>query len=89
MFKNRKNKKGFSLVELIIVIAILAVLAIVLVPTLTKNVEKSRAQKSFLGSTYRKCIETRLMHIFLCKKKHYDMLIRTLRINAKIFFSSL
>lgn len=29
------------------------------------------------------------MHIFLCKKKHYDMLIRTLRINAKIFFSSL
>ena len=42
--KKRKNK-GFSLVELIVVVAIMAVLMAVLVPTLIRNVEKTRVQK--------------------------------------------
>ena len=45
MFRKLKNKKGFSLVELIVVIAVLAVIAVLLVPTITKYVENSRAQK--------------------------------------------
>ena len=40
-----KNNKGFSLVELIVVVAIMAVLMAVLVPTLVRNVEKTRVQK--------------------------------------------
>lgn len=40
-----KNNKGFSLVELIVVVAIMAVLMAVLVPTLVRNVEKTRIQK--------------------------------------------
>ena len=43
--KKRKNNKGFSLVELIVVVAIMAVLMAVLVPTLVRNVEKTRVQK--------------------------------------------
>ena len=39
------NDKGFSLVELIVVVAIMAVLMAVLVPTLIRNVEKTRVQK--------------------------------------------
>ena len=39
------NNKGFSLVELIVVVAIMAVLMAVLVPTLIRNVEKTRVQK--------------------------------------------
>ena len=42
--QKKKNNKGFSLVELIVVIAIMAVLMAVLVPTLVRNVEKSRVQ---------------------------------------------
>lgn len=41
----RNNNKGFSLVELIVVVAIMAVLMAVLVPTLVRNVEKTRVQK--------------------------------------------
>ena len=41
----KKNNKGFSLVELIVVVAIMAVLMGILVPTLIKNVEKSKRQK--------------------------------------------
>lgn len=41
----QKNNKGFSLVELIVVVAIMAVLMGILVPTLVKNVEKSKKQK--------------------------------------------
>ena len=40
--KNKRNKKGFSLVELIIVVAILAILVGVLAPQYLKYVEKSR-----------------------------------------------
>ena len=39
------NNKGFSLVELVVVVAIMAVLMAVLVPTLIRNVEKTRLQK--------------------------------------------
>ncbi len=45
LLQKRKNNKGFSLVELIVVVAIMAVLIGVLVPTLIKNVEKSRLSK--------------------------------------------
>ena len=45
MLRKFKNKRGFSMVELIVVIAVLAVIAVILVPTITKYVENSRAQK--------------------------------------------
>lgn len=45
MKEMKKNNKGFSLVELIVVVAIMAVLMAVLIPTLVRNVEKSRLQK--------------------------------------------
>ena len=49
MFRKNKNKnrskRGFSLVELIVAIGILAVLTAVLAPTLSSNVERSRAQR--------------------------------------------
>lgn len=41
----KNNNKGFSLVELIVVVAIMAVLMAVLVPTLIRNIEKTRVQK--------------------------------------------
>lgn len=40
--KKTKNNKGFSLVELIVVVAIMAVLMGILIPTLIKNVSKSK-----------------------------------------------
>ena len=45
MENQKKNNKGFSLVDLIVVVAIMAVLMGVLVPTLVRNVEKSKKQK--------------------------------------------
>ncbi|MGL6106679.1 type II secretion system protein [Romboutsia sp.] len=46
MFKNlkkKKNNKGFTLVELLVVIAIIGILAVVAVPSLFKNIDKSKA----------------------------------------------
>ncbi|MBQ6752321.1 MAG: prepilin-type N-terminal cleavage/methylation domain-containing protein [Clostridia bacterium] len=37
-----KNKKGFTLIEIVIVIVIIAILAAILVPQITKWIDKSR-----------------------------------------------
>jgi prepilin-type N-terminal cleavage/methylation domain-containing protein len=44
-FKKKKNNKGFTLVELLVVIAIIGILAVVAVPSLFKQVDKSKAAK--------------------------------------------
>ena len=42
MFKKLKEKKGFTLVELIVVLVILAILAALLIPALTKYIDKAK-----------------------------------------------
>ncbi|WP_455539800.1 type II secretion system protein [Terrisporobacter sp.] len=42
MFSKKKNNKGFTLVELLVVIAIIGILAVVALPTLFKNIDKSK-----------------------------------------------
>ena len=44
-YKKNTYNRGFSLVELVVVVAVMAVLMAVLVPTLVRNVEKTRVQK--------------------------------------------
>jgi len=39
----KNNNKGFTLVELLVVIAIIGILAVVAVPSLFKNIDKSKA----------------------------------------------
>lgn len=46
----KKNNKGFSLVEIIVVIAIMAVLMGILIPTLVKNVNKSKRSVDVEGA---------------------------------------
>lgn len=49
--KLKKNKKkGFTLVELIVVLVILAILAALLIPALTKYIDKSK-EKSIIAET--------------------------------------
>ncbi len=43
--KARENKKGFTLVELIVVLVILAILAAILVPGLTKWIDKANEKQ--------------------------------------------
>lgn len=50
MKEMRKNKKGFTLVELIVVLVILAILAALLVPALTKYIEKAK-NKQIIAET--------------------------------------
>lgn len=42
----RTNKKGFTIVELVIVIAVIAILAAVLIPNLSRLVEKANESKA-------------------------------------------
>ena len=44
--RKMKNKKGFTLVELIVVLVILASLAALLVPALTKYIDKANEEKA-------------------------------------------
>ena len=41
--KNRKAKKGFTIIELVIVIAVIGILAAVLIPTFSNVIEKANA----------------------------------------------
>lgn len=50
MFKKLKEKKGFTLVELIVVLVILAILAALLIPALTKYIDKAK-NKSIVAET--------------------------------------
>lgn len=50
MFKKLKEKKGFTLVELIVVLVILAILAALLIPALTKYIDKAK-EKSITAET--------------------------------------
>ena len=50
MFKQLKDKKGFTLVELIVVLVILAILAALLVPALTGYIDKAK-EKSIEAKT--------------------------------------
>ena len=43
MFKNLKNKKGFTLIEMLVVIAIIAVLVAIIIPTVTSATTKATA----------------------------------------------
>ena len=43
---NRTNKKGFTIVELVIVIAVIAILAAVLIPNLSRLVDKANESKA-------------------------------------------
>ena len=43
MFKNLKNKKGFTLIEMLVVIAIIAVLVAIIIPTVTSATGKAAA----------------------------------------------
>ena len=50
MFKKLKEKKGFTLVELIVVLVILAILAALLIPALTKYIDKAK-EKDIIAET--------------------------------------
>ena len=51
MFKKLKeNKKGFTLVELIVVLVIIAILAAMLIPALTKYIDKAK-DKDIIAET--------------------------------------
>ena len=50
MFKKLKEKKGFTSVELIVVLVILAILAALLIPALTKYIDKAK-EKSITAET--------------------------------------
>ena len=41
--KNRKAKKGFTIIELVIVIAVIGILAAVLIPTFSNVIDKANA----------------------------------------------
>ena len=43
--KNRKAKKGFTIIELVIVIAVIGILAAVLIPTFSGVIEKANLTK--------------------------------------------
>jgi len=45
LWNKRKDKKGFTLVELIVVLIILAILAALLIPALTRYIDKAKTKQ--------------------------------------------
>lgn len=60
MFKKLKEKKGFTLVELIVVLVILAILAALLIPALTKYIDKAK-EKSITAETRQAVMATQTL----------------------------
>ena len=50
MLKQKKNKKGFTLIELIVVIAILAILAAIMIPRFTGFQNKARESQALVDA---------------------------------------
>ncbi len=63
MFNRLNNKKGFTLIEIVIVIVIIAILAAILVPQLTKWIDKAKlARFKSEADTVRNAVAAYMTH---------------------------